>query len=42
MKEKFEVIAVDNQTMTLKVNRSACNTCKGGQGCGNRHIGKLF
>ena len=42
MKEKFEVIAVDNQTMTLKVNRSACHTCKGGQGCGTGIFANYF
>jgi sigma-E factor negative regulatory protein RseC len=43
MKEQFEVIEVENQTMTLKVNRSSgCNSCSAQSGCGTGILAKYF
>ncbi len=43
MKEKFEVIEIENQTMTLKINRSAgCNSCSASGGCGTGILANYF
>ena len=43
MKEKFEVIEIENQTMTLKVNRSGgCNSCSASGGCGTGILANYF
>lgn len=43
MKEKFEVIEIKNQTMTLKVNRSGgCNSCSASGGCGTGILANYF
>ena len=43
MKEQFEVIALENQTMTLKVNRSGgCHSCSASGGCGTGILANYF
>ncbi|MDC9726488.1 MAG: SoxR reducing system RseC family protein [Candidatus Thioglobus sp.] len=43
MKEKFEVIEIENQTMTLKVNRSGgCSSCSASGGCGTGILANYF
>ncbi len=43
MKEQFEVIALENETMTLKVNRSGgCHSCSASSGCGTGILAKYF
>ena len=43
MKEQFEVIALENQTMTLKVNRSGgCHSCSASSGCGTGILANYF
>jgi sigma-E factor negative regulatory protein RseC len=43
MKEQFEVIALENETMTLKVNRSGgCNSCSASSGCGTGILANYF
>ena len=43
MKEKFEVIEIENQTMVLKVNRSGgCNSCSASGGCGTGILANYF
>ena len=35
MKERFQVVEVENQIMTLKINRSSgCSSCNTSSGCG--------
>ena len=43
MKEQFEVIALENETMTLKVNRSGgCHSCEASSGCGTGILANYF
>ena len=43
MKEQFEVIALENETMTLKVNRSGgCHSCSASSGCGTGILANYF
>lgn len=43
MKEQFEVIALENETMTLKVNRSGgCHSCSASNGCGTGILANYF
>ena len=43
MKEKFEVIEIENQTMVLKVNRSGgCHSCSASAGCGTGILASAF
>lgn len=43
MKEKFEVIEIENQTMVLKVNRSGgCHSCSANAGCGTGILASTF
>ncbi|MCH9645345.1 MAG: SoxR reducing system RseC family protein [Proteobacteria bacterium] len=43
MKEKFEVIEIENQTMVLKVNRSGgCHSCSASAGCGTGILASTF
>ncbi len=43
MKEQFEVIALENKTMTLKVNRSGgCHSCSASSGCGTGILANYF
>ncbi len=43
MKEKFEVIKIDNEIMTLRVNRSGgCNSCSAGSSCGTGILANYF
>jgi sigma-E factor negative regulatory protein RseC len=43
MKEKFEVIEIENQMMKLKVNRSSgCHSCSASDGCGTGILAKYF
>ena len=43
MKEQFEVIALENETMTLKVNRSGgCGSCSANSSCGTGVLAKYF
>jgi sigma-E factor negative regulatory protein RseC len=43
MKEIFEVINVENETMTLKVNRSdTCHSCSAKSGCGTGILASYF
>ncbi len=43
MKEQFEVIALENETMTLKVNRSGgCHSCSASSGCGTGILSNYF
>ena len=43
MKEKFEVIEIDNKVMTLKVNRSGgCHSCQASAGCGTGILANYF
>ncbi|MEO1939920.1 SoxR reducing system RseC family protein [Candidatus Thioglobus sp.] len=43
MKEQFEVIALDNEIMTLKVDRSGgCHSCEASSGCGTGILAKYF
>ena len=43
MKEKFEVIEIENQTMKLKVNRSSgCHSCSASGGCGTGILANYF
>ncbi len=43
MKEKFEVIEIENQTMKLKANRSGgCHSCNASGGCGIGILAKYF
>lgn len=43
MKEQFEVIALENETMTLKVNRSGgCHSCSASGGCGTGILANYF
>ncbi|SMN00751.1 Sigma factor RpoE regulatory protein RseC [uncultured Candidatus Thioglobus sp.] len=43
MKEKFEVIEIDTETMKLKVNRSSgCQSCSASSGCGTGILAKYF
>lgn len=43
MKEQFEVIALENETMTLKVNRSSgCHSCSASSGCGTGILANYF
>ncbi|VVM23083.1 hypothetical protein BSPWISOXPB_3860 [uncultured Gammaproteobacteria bacterium] len=43
MKEKFEVIEIENQMMKLKVNRSSgCHSCSASGGCGTGILAKYF
>ena len=43
MKEKFEVIEIENQMMKLKVNRSSgCHSCSANGGCGTGILAKYF
>ena len=43
MKEKFEVIEVENEIMTLKVNRSGgCHSCKASSGCDTGILANYF
>ena len=43
MKEQFEVIKVENETMTLKVNRSdTCQSCSANNSCGTGILANYF
>lgn len=43
MKEQFEVIALENEMMTLKVNRSGgCHSCSASSGCGTGILANYF
>ncbi|SMN16572.1 Sigma factor RpoE regulatory protein RseC [uncultured Candidatus Thioglobus sp.] len=43
MKEKFEVIEIENQTMVLKVNRSdGCTGCSASGACGTGILANYF
>ena len=43
MKEKFEVIEIENTTMVLKVNRSGgCHSCSASAGCGTGILASAF
>ena len=43
MKEQFEVIALENETMTLKANRSGgCHSCSASSGCGTGILANYF
>lgn len=43
MKEKFEVIEVDNEVMTLKVNRAGgCHSCSANSSCGTGILAQYF
>lgn len=43
MKEKFEVIEIENTTMVLKVNRSSgCHSCSASAGCGTGILASAF
>ncbi|MDC9714467.1 MAG: SoxR reducing system RseC family protein [Gammaproteobacteria bacterium] len=43
MKEKFEVIEIENQMMKLKVNRSSgCHSCSASSGCGTGILANYF
>ncbi|MBE8189957.1 MAG: SoxR reducing system RseC family protein [Candidatus Thioglobus sp.] len=43
MKQKFEVIEVENQTMVLKINHSGgCNSCSAKSGCGTGILANYF
>ncbi|HAY41171.1 MAG TPA: Fis family transcriptional regulator [Gammaproteobacteria bacterium] len=43
MKEKFEVINVNSETMTLKINRSdTCHSCSAKGGCGTGILTSYF
>ena len=43
MKEQFEVIEIESQTMILKVNRSGgCNSCSASGGCGTGVLANYF
>ena len=43
MKEKFEVIEIQNETMVLKVNRSGgCHSCSASAGCGTGILANAF
>ena len=43
MKEQFEVIALENDSMTLKVNRSSgCGSCSANSSCGTGVLAKYF
>lgn len=43
MKEQFEVIALENDSMTLKVNRSSgCHSCSASGGCGTGILANYF
>ncbi len=43
MKEKFEVIEIENKTMVLKVNRSGgCHSCSASSGCGTGILANYF
>lgn len=43
MKEKFEVIKINKQTMQLKVRRlSSCHSCSIGDSCGTGILAKYF
>ncbi len=43
MQEKFEVIAVKNKTMVLKVNRAhGCHSCAASKGCGMGILANYF
>jgi sigma-E factor negative regulatory protein RseC len=43
MKEQFEVIEIENQTMKLKANRSGgCNSCSASGGCGVSVLANYF
>lgn len=43
MKQQFEVIAIENQTMTLKVNHSGgCASCSVNSGCGTGILANYF
>ncbi|MBT3276686.1 SoxR reducing system RseC family protein [Candidatus Thioglobus sp.] len=43
MKEKFEVIEIESDTMVLKVNRSGgCHSCSANSGCGTGILASAF
>ncbi len=43
MKEQFEVIALESETMTLKVNRSGgCHSCSASSSCGTGILANYF
>jgi len=43
MKEQFEVIEIQTETMKLKVNRSTgCHSCSASSGCGTGILAKHF
>jgi sigma-E factor negative regulatory protein RseC len=43
MKEEFEVIEIENQTMVLKVNRSGgCSSCSASGSCGTGILADYF
>ncbi len=43
MKQQFEVIEVENQTMTLKINHSGgCHSCSAKSGCGTGILANYF
>lgn len=43
MKERFEVIEVNNETMTLKINHSGgCHSCAAKSGCGTGILANYF
>ncbi|OIR24739.1 SoxR reducing system RseC family protein [Bathymodiolus thermophilus thioautotrophic gill symbiont] len=43
MKEQFEVIEIENQTMKLKVSRSSgCHSCEARSGCGTGILANYF
>jgi len=43
MKEQFEVIKIENQSMQLKINRSdTCHSCSAKSGCGTGVLSNYF
>lgn len=43
MKEQFEVIKIENESMTLKINRSdTCHSCSAKNGCGTGILADYF
>ena len=42
MEEKFEVININNNTMTLKTNTVVCNSCNTNTGCGIGILASFF
>ncbi|ABL02215.1 positive regulator of sigma(E), RseC/MucC [Candidatus Ruthia magnifica str. Cm (Calyptogena magnifica)] len=43
MKEQFEVIEIDNEIMTLKVNQTGgCHSCEASSGCGTGILANYF